>query len=59
MSKRLQTAGRLLLGLLKELSDQSAYERHLAAHGRPHSPEEWRRFSDARLQARYGRPKCC
>jgi hypothetical protein len=59
MSKRLQAAGRLLLRLLRELADQNAYERHLAARGRPPSPEEWRRFSDARLKAKYGRPRCC
>ena len=49
----------LVVGLLKELSDESAYQRHLAAHGRAHSPEEWRRFSEQRLDARYARPKCC
>jgi hypothetical protein len=56
---RLKRFGRLLLGLLRELGDENAYRRHLAAHGRPHSAEEWRRFSDARLGARYQRPKCC
>jgi hypothetical protein len=35
------------------------YERHLAAHGRNHSAEEWRNFSDARLRAKYMRAKCC
>lgn len=59
MSKQLQAAGRLLLELLRELADENAYERHLAAHGRAASPEEWRRFSDERLQAKYGRPRCC
>jgi hypothetical protein len=49
----------LLRGLLRELADESAYERHLAAHGTTHSPEEWRRFSDARLRAKYMRAKCC
>jgi hypothetical protein len=49
----------LLRGLLRELADESAYERHLAAHGRTHSAEEWRRFSDARLRAKYMRAKCC
>ncbi len=49
----------LLLGLLRELSDESAYDRHLAFHGRAHSAEEWRRFSEERLSARYVRPKCC
>jgi hypothetical protein len=50
---------RLLWGLLHELSDQNAYARHLAAHGTTASPAEWRRFSDARLKAKYERAKCC
>jgi hypothetical protein len=55
----LRRAGRIALGLLRELSDESAYRRHLAAHGRAHSPDEWRRFSEARLHAKFTRPKCC
>jgi hypothetical protein len=35
---------KLLLGLLRELADENAYERHLAAHGRKHSAAEWRKF---------------
>jgi hypothetical protein len=50
---------RILAGILKEIADESAYERHLRAHGRSHSPEEWRRFSDERLRAKYARAKCC
>ena len=45
--------------LLRELADENAYQRHLAAHGREHSADEWRRFSDQRLGARYGQAKCC
>lgn len=56
---RLRRFGTLLLGLLRELSDENAYQRHLAARGRAHSPEEWRHFSEHRLQAKYARPKCC
>ena len=41
--------GRILMSLLRELADESAYQRHLAAHGRPHSAQEWRRFSEERL----------
>jgi hypothetical protein len=51
--------GRFILALLRELADESAYERHLAAHGCAHSGAEWRRFSDARQRARYARAKCC
>lgn len=50
---------RLIVGLMKELADESAYERHLAAHGLVHSPEEWRRFSEHRLKAKYMRARCC
>jgi hypothetical protein len=51
--------GRFILALLRELADESAYQRHLAAHGRAHSTAEWRRFSDARHRARYTIPRCC
>ena len=51
--------GRFILALLRELGDESAYQRHLAAHGRAHSGPEWRRFSEERLRARYARAKCC
>ncbi|MGH9657940.1 MAG: hypothetical protein ACRD96_05310 [Bryobacteraceae bacterium] len=51
--------GRLLLALLRELGDENAYQRHLARCGRPASGEEWRRFSDERLRAKYARAKCC
>lgn len=50
---------RLTWRLLRELSDESAYERHLAHHGRTHSAEEWRRFSEDRLKAKYQRARCC
>lgn len=51
--------GRLVLALLRELADENAYQRHLESHGRVHSPEEWRRFSEERLRAKYMRAKCC
>jgi hypothetical protein len=57
--KRLRRFGSLLLALLRELGDETAYRRHLAAHGRAPSREEWKRFSEERLCARYIRPKCC
>jgi hypothetical protein len=49
----------IIWGILRELSDESAYERHLRAHGRTHSAEEWRKFSEERLRAKYLRAKCC
>lgn len=45
--------------LFREISDQNAYARHLAARGVSHSGEEWRRFCDERFSAKYRRPKCC
>jgi hypothetical protein len=57
--KRLRTFGSLILALLRELADENAYRRHLVAHGRPHSGEEWRKFSEERLRAKYLRARCC
>ena len=49
----------LVLATLREIGDESAYQRHLAAHGATHSAAEWRRFSEQRLRAKYARAKCC
>ena len=49
----------IVMGLVRELADENAYRRHLAAHGREPSGEEWRRFIDERLRAKYARAKCC
>jgi len=57
--KRLRALGKILVGLLRELSDETAYQRHLAAHGQAPSGDEWRRFSEERLRKKYVRPKCC
>ena len=57
--KRLRAFGRLVRTLARELADENAYQRYLTAHGREHSAEQWRRFSDERLGAKYLRPKCC
>ncbi len=48
-----------LWNILREIGDQNAYARHLAARGAVHSGEEWRRFSDERFRAKYQRAKCC
>jgi hypothetical protein len=45
--------------LLREISDQNAYARHLTAHGAVHSGAEWRRFSDERFRMKYQQVKCC
>jgi hypothetical protein len=55
----IRSVRRLVLALLRELADENAYARHLASHGRTHSGEEWRRFSEERLRAKYARAKCC
>lgn len=57
--KRWKALGRFLLTLARELSDENAYRRHLAAHGCVHSGEEWRKFSEHHLKAKYMRAKCC
>jgi hypothetical protein len=51
--------GDFLLALLRELADENAYRRHLAARGTAHSAAEWRSFSEQRLLAKYARAKCC
>lgn len=48
-----------LVAIVRELSDESAYRRYLAAHGSRPSAESWRRFSDERLRRKYSRAKCC
>jgi len=55
----LREFGRLVMAILREIGDENAYQRHLAANGREHSGVEWRRFSEERLRAKYTRPKCC
>jgi len=51
--------GSLVLSILRELADETAYHRHLEVHGRKHSGEEWRRFSEERMAEKYARAKCC
>jgi hypothetical protein len=51
--------GRLILSLLRELADENAYQRYLEKNDRVHSGEEWRKFADCRLRAKYSRAKCC
>lgn len=45
--------------LLKEIGDQNAYARHLAAHRVADTPVEWRKFSDERFRQKYSKAKCC
>jgi len=48
-----------VVALLREIADENAYARHLQAHRREHSAEEWRRFSDERLARKFAQSKCC
>jgi hypothetical protein len=59
LTRGVRRFGALVLGLLRELSDENAYRRHLEAHGRAPSGAEWRRFSEERMREKYARPKCC
>jgi hypothetical protein len=47
------------VALARELSDETAYARHLQFTGHKHSPEEWRTFSDQKHQRKYQNTKCC
>jgi heme oxygenase len=55
----LRAFGRIVIGLLREIADENAYARHLARHGAKASGEQWRRFTEERLRAKYSRPRCC
>jgi uncharacterized short protein YbdD (DUF466 family) len=55
----LRSLAQLVWRLLRELSDETAYQRHLSLHHAQSSPEEWRHFSEERLRSKYTRPRCC
>jgi hypothetical protein len=57
--RELRSFAQLVWRLLRELSDETAYQRHLSVHQAQSSPEEWRRFSEERLRSKYTRPRCC
>jgi hypothetical protein len=50
---------RFVLAVAREIGDETAYSRYLRERGVAHSGAEWRRFSDARMRAKYSRAKCC
>ena len=56
---RIREFCRIVLGILHEISDETAYRRHLAVHGATASGAEWRRFSEERLREKYQRARCC
>ena len=45
--------------LARELSDESAYARHLQLTGHVHSAAEWRAFIDHKHKRKYQNAKCC
>ena len=57
--RELRSFAQLVWRLLRELSDESAYQRHLSFHRTQSSQQEWRRFSEERLRSKYNRPRCC
>jgi hypothetical protein len=59
LMSRLLAAGRLVLGMLREIGDENAYARYLEARGEAPSAAAWRAFSDERFRAKYKRAKCC
>lgn len=55
----MRNIARLILAILRELSDESAYHRYLAAHNVAPSSQEWRNFSEERHRSKYSQAKCC
>lgn len=49
----------IIKGIVDEIADQHAYRRHLAWHGVEASGAEWRKFCDARWEAKARRGRCC
>ncbi len=50
---------RYLIALARELSDESAYARHLEITKHQHSAAEWRAFIDGKHKRKYQNAKCC
>ena len=50
---------RTLWALLREIGDENAYARYLAAHGLERSRKSWQEFSEQRMRAKYRNAKCC
>ena len=48
-----------LRAIVRELSDENAYARHLAQHGCTHSAAEYRRFQAEHFDRKYKRARCC
>ncbi len=48
-----------VMAVLRELSDESAYARHLARVKAPHSKQEWQAFQNCRLERKFRGGRCC
>ena len=48
-----------VVALARELSDETAYARHLQFTGHEHSASEWKAFSDRQHRRKYENVKCC
>ena len=55
----MRTILRYLVALARELSDETAYARHLQLTGHAHSAAEWRAFIDCKHKRKYQNAKCC
>lgn len=55
----LRSLWRNVLAIIRELSDENAYVRHLAHHRCTHSAEEYRRFQAEHYGRKYKRARCC
>jgi hypothetical protein len=56
---RIKTAARILLATLREIFDESAYQRFLCSSKMTSSPEAYAAFWRERESTHARRPKCC
>ena len=56
---RFVTAGRILLAILREIFDESAYERFLTRTRVESSPKAYAAFRQEFEESETRRPKCC
>ncbi|HLK34809.1 MAG TPA: hypothetical protein VKT29_17060 [Terriglobales bacterium] len=56
--RQLQRAGVILMAMLREIFDESAYRRFLQRSGQPPSRFSYREFLRQRFTAK-PRPRCC
>ncbi|HKR95381.1 MAG TPA: CstA-like transporter-associated (seleno)protein, partial [Candidatus Angelobacter sp.] len=59
LSRRLQNGWKILRSALREIFDESAYERFLQRTRSAHSAESYRAFMRERESAAARKPRCC